>query len=86
MQGRLGIGSLHLRNKVLLMKWLWWFALEDARLRRRVIIAIYGVDSFGWMEKISKGSSAARPWIDIESTRRAFLNFTLFKVKGIIGE
>lgn len=45
-----------------------------------MIAAIYGVEAFWWTTKNVKGSSAGRPWSDIDANRRAFLGLTFFKV------
>ncbi|TYJ98464.1 hypothetical protein E5676_scaffold350G00660 [Cucumis melo var. makuwa] len=41
--GGLGIGSFEQKNNALFTKWLWRFCKEDNALRRRLIVAIYGL-------------------------------------------
>lgn len=38
-QGGLKIGNLRIRNRALLAKWLWCFALEPKSLWRRIIVS-----------------------------------------------
>lgn len=79
-RGGLGGGSLSLRNKGLLMKWLWRFAVERNCLWRRVIASIYGVEANGWFSTFSGGFSIGRPWVDIQGTRSTFSEHIFYKV------
>lgn len=46
----------------------------------RVILAICGVESHGWLTKRAKRAAKGRPWVDIDRNRDSFMSFLKFKV------
>ena len=63
--GGLGIRKIDLLNKALLGKWIWWFAVEEEFLWRKVIGVKYGQVGFGWRTKEARGTFGVGVWRDI---------------------
>lgn len=66
------MGSLKQRNWSLLLKWHWRFAHEETSLWRRVIGAIYGVETHRWTTKPLKGSTRGLIFIASKGDRVRF--------------
>ena len=47
-KGGLELGNLLLRNKSLLVKWIWWFSRGGGTLWHKVIRTKYGIEEGGW--------------------------------------
>uniref|UniRef100_A0A803P465 Reverse transcriptase domain-containing protein n=1 Tax=Cannabis sativa TaxID=3483 RepID=A0A803P465_CANSA len=79
-EGGLGIGRLELRNKSLLMKWLWRFPLEQNSLWHRVVVSRYGRADNLWDSKKGSRLSPKGPWRDISDLYDEFLGLVHFKL------
>ncbi|XP_062093360.1 uncharacterized protein LOC133799353 [Humulus lupulus] len=79
--GGLGVGSLVLRNKAFLMKWLWRFPLEKNSLWHRVISSRYGEDAGFWDTNVGSRFSVRGPWRDISMLYEEFKRRVFFKVE-----
>uniref|UniRef100_A0A803QQM3 Reverse transcriptase domain-containing protein n=1 Tax=Cannabis sativa TaxID=3483 RepID=A0A803QQM3_CANSA len=79
-EGGLAIGRLEMRNKGLLMKWLWRFPLESNSLWHKVIKSRYGrADNF-WDTKHGVRLSPRGPWKDISDLYDEYGKLVKFKV------
>uniref|UniRef100_A0A803QNN3 Reverse transcriptase zinc-binding domain-containing protein n=1 Tax=Cannabis sativa TaxID=3483 RepID=A0A803QNN3_CANSA len=79
-EGGLAIGRLDMRNKGLLMKWLWRYPLESNSLRHKVIKSRYGIAENCWDTQSGHRLSPRGPWKDISDLYGEFLELVKFKV------
>ncbi|RVW31433.1 putative mitochondrial protein [Vitis vinifera] len=69
-EGGLGLRKLAPLNKALLGKWVWRFAWAKDEMWKRVLVAKYGQEEFGW-EKAPEIRFWEDPWCgDVELSRR----------------
>ena len=78
--GGLGLGNLVRRNKSLLFKWLWSFALETETLWYAVIKSKYGLNKNQWDSGINHMSTYRNLWKFISSLYEQFHSLVAFKV------
>uniref|UniRef100_A0A803P8A0 Reverse transcriptase domain-containing protein n=1 Tax=Cannabis sativa TaxID=3483 RepID=A0A803P8A0_CANSA len=79
-EGGLAIGRLEMRNKGLLMKWLWRFPLESNSLWHKVIKSRYGKADNFWDTKQGVRMSPRGPWMDIADLYHEYGKMVKFKV------
>uniref|UniRef100_A0A803PW65 Uncharacterized protein n=1 Tax=Cannabis sativa TaxID=3483 RepID=A0A803PW65_CANSA len=79
-EGGLAIGRLELRNKGLLMKWLWRYPLEPNSLWHKVIKSRYGKADNFWDTKWGVRASPRGPWKDISDYYDEYGQLVKFKV------
>ncbi|PON67527.1 hypothetical protein TorRG33x02_264340 [Trema orientale] len=81
-KGSLEIGNLVRRNKALLTKWLWRFALEKNELWHKVIRSKYGISPNNWDSRMTQRTTCRSPWNFISNQYHEFLNLVGFKVRN----
>ena len=59
-EGGLGLRKLAPLNKALLGKWVWRFAWAKDEMWKRVLVAKYGQEEFGWRTKKANGAFGRR--------------------------
>ncbi|RVW75000.1 LINE-1 reverse transcriptase-like [Vitis vinifera] len=64
-KGGLGLRKLVLLNKALLGKWVWRFAHAKEEMWKRVLVAKYGQEEFGWRTKKVNGAFGVGVWKEI---------------------
>ncbi|RVW31409.1 LINE-1 reverse transcriptase-like [Vitis vinifera] len=64
-KGGLGLRKLVHLNKALLGKWVWRFARAKEELWKRVLVAKYGQEEFGWRTKKANGVFGVGVWKEI---------------------
>uniref|UniRef100_A0A803PSR8 Reverse transcriptase domain-containing protein n=1 Tax=Cannabis sativa TaxID=3483 RepID=A0A803PSR8_CANSA len=79
-EGGLAIGRLELRNKGLLMKWLWRYPLEPNSLWHKVIKSHYGKAYNFWDTKWGVQASPRGSWKDISDYYGEYNRLVKFKV------
>uniref|UniRef100_A0A803PJL9 Uncharacterized protein n=1 Tax=Cannabis sativa TaxID=3483 RepID=A0A803PJL9_CANSA len=79
-EGGLGIGGLELKNKGMLMKWLWRFPLEENSLWHKVIVSRYEKANNFWDSKVGVRMSPKGSWRDISNLYSDYLELVCFKV------
>ena len=55
-EGGLGLRKIAQLNKALLGKWVWRFARARDGMWKRVLVAKYGQEDFGWRTKKANGA------------------------------
>ena len=79
-KGGMEIGNLVLRNKSLLLKWLWRFTRERDMLWHRVIKSKYGMDEGGWLPREIGNTTYRSPWKAIQRLLPLFLDHAKMKL------
>ena len=64
-KGGLGLRKLVPLNKALLGKWVWRFAHAKEEMWKRVLVAKYGQEEFGWRTKKVNGAFGVGVWKEI---------------------
>ncbi|RVW98893.1 MADS-box protein AGL24 [Vitis vinifera] len=64
-EGGLGLRKLAPLNKALLGKWVWRFAWAKDEMWKRVLVAKYGQEEFGWRTKKENGAFGVGVWKEI---------------------
>ncbi|RVX21200.1 Methionine aminopeptidase 1D, chloroplastic/mitochondrial [Vitis vinifera] len=64
-KGGLGLRKLVHLNKALLGKWVWRFARAKEEMWKRVLVAKYGQEEFGWRTKKTNGAFGVGLWKEI---------------------
>ncbi|RVW68824.1 E3 ubiquitin-protein ligase PRT1 [Vitis vinifera] len=64
-KGGLGLRKLIPLNKALLGKWVWRFANAKEEMWKRVLVAKYGQEEFGWRTKKVNGAFGVGVWKEI---------------------
>ncbi|RVW26139.1 putative mitochondrial protein [Vitis vinifera] len=64
-KGGLGLRKLVPLNKALLGKWVWRFACAKEEMWKRVLVAKYGQEEFGWRTKKANGAFGVGVWKEI---------------------
>ncbi|RVW88357.1 LINE-1 retrotransposable element ORF2 protein [Vitis vinifera] len=64
-KGGLGLRKLVHLNKALLGKWVWRFARAKEEMWKRVLVAKYGQEEFGWRTKKANGAFGVGLWKEI---------------------
>ena len=76
----LEIGNLILRNKSLLVKWLWRFIREGDMLWHKVIRSKYGMEEGGWLTSDVGNTTYRNPWKAIQGLIPIFLEHAKLKL------
>ncbi|RVW79100.1 Potassium transporter 7 [Vitis vinifera] len=64
-KGGLGLRKLIPLNKALLGKWVWRFANAKEEMWKRVLVAKYGQEEFGWRTKKANGVFGVGVWKEV---------------------
>ena len=64
-KGGLGLRKLVHLNKALLGEWVWRFARAKEEMWKRVLVAKYGQEEFGWRTKKANGAFGVGLWKEI---------------------
>ncbi|WJZ95777.1 hypothetical protein VitviT2T_014517 [Vitis vinifera] len=64
-KGGLGLRKIVQLNKALLGKWVWRFARAKDEMWKRVLVAKYGQEEFGWRTKKANGAFGVGLWKEI---------------------
>ena len=75
-----GYSNLILRNKSLLVKWLWRFTRETELLWHKVIRSKYGMEEGGWWPSEVSNTTYRSPWKEIQSLLPVFLCYAKLKL------
>ncbi|RVW97198.1 putative ribonuclease H protein [Vitis vinifera] len=82
-KGGLGLRKLVHLNKALLGKWVWRFAHAKEEMWKRVLVAKYGQEEFGWRTKKANGAFGVGLWKEIlKEADWCWNNMTLKVGKG----
>ena len=79
-KGRLEIGNLILRNKSLLVKWLWRFPRKVDMLWHKVIRSKYGIEEDKWLPSEVGNGTFHNPWKAVQGLLPAFLEHAKLKL------
>ena len=79
-KGGLEIGNLILRNKSLLVKWLWRFPREVEMLWHKVIRSKYGIEEGEWLSSGVVNGTFRNPWKAIHGFLPVFLEHAKTKL------
>ncbi|KAJ9677832.1 hypothetical protein PVL29_022672 [Vitis rotundifolia] len=79
-KGGLGLRKLVFLNKALLGKWVWRFAHAKEEMWKRVLVAKYGQEEFGWRTKKANGAFGVGLWKEIMKEADWCWNNMVFKV------
>ncbi|RVX02972.1 Ras-related protein RGP1 [Vitis vinifera] len=82
-KGGLGLRKIVQLNKALLGKWVWRFARAKDEMWKRVLVAKYGQEEFGWRTKKANGAFGVGLWKEImKEADWCWNNMTLKVGKG----
>ena len=79
-KGGLGLRKIVQLNKALLGKWVWRFASARDGMWKRVLVAKYGQEDFGWRTKKANGPFGVGLWKEIMKEADWCWNNMTFKV------
>ena len=79
-KGGLEIGNLIIRNRSLLLKWLWRFTREGEMLWHKVIRSKHGRTEGGWWSYGAGSTMYRSPWKAIQGLLSVFLNHAKLKL------
>ncbi|RVW72592.1 Transposon TX1 uncharacterized 149 kDa protein [Vitis vinifera] len=79
-KGGLGLRKIVQLNKALLGKWVWRFARARDGMWKRVLVAKYGQEDFGWRTKKANGAFGVGLWKEIMKEADWCWNNMTFKV------